>query len=70
VLFSHNNKHNQKDIIVLLTRQQPPESTSSYAFQYVIGKILEETQISKKILDKCQIIAFPIMNPDEVDLSH
>ena len=70
VLFSNNSKHDQKDIIVLLTRQHPPETTGYYAFQYFIGKILEDTQISKKFLDKYQIIAFPIMNPDGVDLGH
>lgn len=70
VLFSDNSKHDQKDIIVLLTRQHPPETTGYYAFQYFIGKILEDTQISKKFLDKYQIIAFPIMNPDGVDLGH
>lgn len=70
VLFTNNNKHDKKDIIVLLTRQHPPETTGYYAFQYFIGKILEETRISKKFLDKYQIIAFPIMNPDGVDLGH
>jgi len=70
VLFSNNNKHDQKDIIVLLTRQHPPETTGYYAFQYFLEKILEETQISKKFLDRYQIIAFPIMNPDGVDLGH
>ena len=50
VLFTNNNKHDKKDIIVLLTRQHPPETTGYYAFQYFIGKILEETRISKKIL--------------------
>ena len=70
VLFSNNNKHDQKDIIVLLTRQHPPETTGYYAFQYFIEKVLEETQISKIFLDKYQIIAFPIMNPDGVDLGH
>lgn len=70
VLFSDNSKHDQKDIIVLLTRQHPPETTGYYAFQYFIEKILEDTQISKEFLDKYQIIAFPIMNPDGVDLGH
>lgn len=70
VLFSNNSKLEQKDIIILLTRQHPPETTGYYAFQYFIKKILAETKISNKFLEKYQIIAFPLMNPDGVDLGH
>jgi len=63
-----NNK--QKDIIVLLTRQHPPEVTGYYAFQGFLETILNESELSKKFLKKYRVLAFPIMNPDGVDLGH
>ena len=59
-----------KDIIVLLTRQHPPEVTGYYAFQDFLKTILNDSELSKKFLNKYHILAFPIMNPDGVDLGH
>jgi hypothetical protein len=63
-----NNKN--KDIIVLLTRQHPPEVTGYYAFQGFLERILNGSELSKQFLNKYRILAFPIMNPDGVDLGH
>ncbi len=60
----------EKDIIVLLTRQHPPEVTGYYAFQYFVETILNESELSNKFLDRYRVLAFPIMNPDGVDLGH
>lgn len=59
-----------KDIIVLLTRQHPPEVTGYYAFQEFLTTILNESQLADKFLNKYRVLAFPIMNPDGVDLGH
>jgi len=59
-----------KEIIVLLTRQHPPEVTGYYAFQSFLETILNESELSKQFLSKYHVIAFPIMNPDGVDLGH
>ncbi|GAA4268984.1 M14 family metallopeptidase [Hyunsoonleella aestuarii] len=59
-----------KDVIVLLTRQHPPEVTGYYAFQHFLETILSNTTLSKNFLNKYHILAFPIMNPDGVDLGH
>jgi len=63
-----NNKN--KDIIVLLTRQHPPEVTGYYAFQSFLDRILNGSKLSQQFLKKYRILAFPIMNPDGVDLGH
>ena len=63
-----NNK--EKDIIVLLTRQHPPEVTGYYAFQSFLETILAGSELSKQFLNKYRVLAFPIMNPDGVDLGH
>lgn len=59
-----------KDIIVLLTRQHPPEVTGYYAYQHFLETILSETSLSKSFLKKYHVLAFPIVNPDGVDLGH
>ena len=62
--------NNEKDVIVLITRQHPPEVTGYFAFQSFLETILNESELSKKFLKKYRVIAFPIMNPDGVDLGH
>ena len=62
--------HKEKDVIVLLTRQHPPEVTGYYAFQNFVKTLLEDSEISRQFLKKYHVLAFPIMNPDGVDLGH
>lgn len=59
-----------KDVIVLLTRQHPPEVTGYYAFQNFVKTILENSELSNEFLSKYHVIAFPLMNPDGVDSGH
>lgn len=59
-----------KNIIILLTRQHPPEITGYYAFQEFLKTILSESELSNTFLNKYRVLAFPIMNPDGVDLGH
>ena len=59
-----------KDIVVLLSRQHPPEVSGFMAFQSFLETILKDTELSKKMLSKYRILVFPIVNPDGVDLGH
>ena len=59
-----------KDIVVLLTRQHPPEVTGYFAFKGFLETILNGSKLSEQFLTKYRVIAFPIMNPDGVDLGH
>jgi len=70
VLNIHNGITKNKDIIVFVTRQHPPEVTGYFAFQSFLKTVLSNSDLSKSFLDKYHIIAFPIMNPDGVDLGH
>lgn len=60
----------EKDVVVLLTRQHPPEVTGFYAYQYFLETVLNDSQLSKKFLEQYHVLAFPILNPDGVDLGH
>ena len=59
-----------KEVIVLITRQHPPEVTGYYAFQYFLETILGNSELSKAFLSKYHVLAFPLMNPDGVDMGH
>jgi len=59
-----------KDIIILLTRQHPPEVTGYFAFQAFMQTVLNRSELSQKFLKKYHVIALPIMNPDGVDMGH
>lgn len=70
VLDIYKGAKKEKEIIILLTRQHPPEVTGYYAFQSFLQTILNESKISKEFLDRYRILAFPIINPDGVDMGH
>lgn len=67
--ISLGSKQN-KPTIVILTRQHPPEVTGYYAFQEFIKTIVSDSNLSNEFLKKYNVIAFPIMNPDGVDMGH
>ena len=70
ILKLNNGETKNKDVIVLLTRQHPPEVTGYYAFQHFINSLIKENNLSKQFFDKYQILAFPILNPDGVEKGH
>ena len=70
VLNISNGDTKGKDVIILLTRQHPPEVTGYYAFQSFMQTILDNSELSKTFLSKYHVLAFPVMNPDGVDLGH
>lgn len=70
VLDIYKGDKKGKDIIVLLTRQHPPEVTGYYAFQEFLKTILNDSKLSDLFLNQYRVLAFPILNPDGVDLGH
>lgn len=70
VLDIYRGEKKQKPIVVLLTRQHPPEVTGFLAFQEFLSTILKENNLTNTFLNSYRVIAFPIINPDGVDLGH
>ncbi|MAD98682.1 MAG: hypothetical protein CMB99_15270 [Flavobacteriaceae bacterium] len=60
----------EKPLLIFLTRQHPPEVTGFFAFQEFMQTILAENELTTEFLNTYRILAFPIMNPDGVDLGH
>ena len=67
-IYKGNKEH--KELIVLLTRQHPPEVTGYYAFQHFLKTIINDSRLSDEFLKKYRVLAFPILNPDGVDLGN
>ena len=70
VLDIYKGLPKNKPVIVLLTRQHPPEVTGYFAFKAFLEAILNENELSSRFLDDYRVLAFPLMNPDGVDLGH
>jgi len=70
VIDIYKNNPENKPIVVFITRQHPPEVTGYFAFKSFINTILNENEISSAFLKKYRVLAFPLMNPDGVDLGH
>ena len=59
-----------KPVIVFLTRQHPPEVTGYFAFKAFMEELLKDTSLSNDFFDRYHVLAFPLVNPDRVDLGH
>lgn len=70
VLDIYKGNRINKPIVVLLTRQHPPEVTGFFAYQEFLKTILKENKLTDEFLNKYRVLAFPIVNPDGVDLGH
>ncbi len=60
----------KKDVIVIISRQHPPEVTGYLAMQAFVDEILADNLLSTNFRKKYRLLVFPLMNPDGVDLGH
>nr|WP_299000879.1 M14 family metallopeptidase [uncultured Allomuricauda sp.] len=70
VLDIYKGEKDEKPIVVLMTRQHPPEVTGFFAYQFFMETILSESELSNKFLENYRVLAFPIINPDGVDMGN
>jgi len=66
-ITSGNSK--KKPVIVLLSRQHPPEVTGFKAMQAFVDEIISGEQ-ANSFLEKYRVLVFPLLNPDGVDMGH
>ena len=59
-----------RDIVVILSRQHPPEISGYLAMQSFVEEVLKENRLQKDFRNKYRILVFPLLNPDGVDLGH
>ncbi|KYG78676.1 hypothetical protein MB14_18280 [Roseivirga ehrenbergii] len=65
-----NGNAEGKDIVVVLSRQHPPEVTGNLAMMAFLEEIVNDSELSNKFLDQYRLIVYPMLNPDGVDLGH
>lgn len=59
-----------RNLIILMCRQHPPEVTGYFAFQSFIQTLLDSNSLAVAFRKKYRVLAFPLMNPDGVELGH
>ncbi len=65
----NNGKTKKKDIIVIFSRQHPPEVTGFKAMQAFLDELLVNNQ-SEAFFKQYRVVVYPLLNPDGVDLGH
>jgi len=66
----HRGSATGKDVIIVLSRQHPPEVTGWFAMKAFIEEIMADKLLSNAFRAKYHLLVFPLMNPDGVDLGH
>jgi len=64
------NAGSGKKVILLFSRQHPPETTGFLALKFFIDALTREDQLSEKFFEQYEFWVFPLINPDGVDLGH
>ncbi|MCP9234883.1 M14 family metallopeptidase [Lewinella sp. JB7] len=67
--LSAENRYAKRPMIVLFSRQHPPEVTGYLALQAFVEGIVDHPRIGE-FLERYQLMIFPILNPDGVDMGH
>ena len=65
-----NGEADGKDVVLVLSRQHPPEVTGNLAMMHFLEEIMRDSELGNKFLDQYRVIVYPMMNPDGVDLGH
>ena len=60
----------EKEVILLFSRQHPPEVTGYLAIEAFVEELLKDSRLANDFRAKYRILVFPLLNPDGVDLGH
>lgn len=59
-----------KPLVVLLSRQHPPEISGFLAMQHFVHALLDTNVLARSFRDKYRVLTLPLLNPDGVDMGH
>lgn len=60
----------KRQIIVIISRQHPPEVPGYLAMRSFVEELMAETRMAQDFRNKYRILIYPMVNPDGVDLGH
>ena len=66
----YENEKSDKALIVILSRQHPPEISGWLAMRHFVEAILDTNLLSEAYRNKFRTLVFPLVNPDGVDMGH
>lgn len=66
----YSNEKKNKPMLVILSRQHPPEISGFLAMQHFVDAILDTTVLATDFREKYRVLVFPLLNPDGVDMGH
>lgn len=69
LLDIYNKSKKDKNLIIIFSRQHPPEVTGFYAMQAFVEAIAQSGN-DTGFLDTYRILVYPMLNPDGVDMGH
>lgn len=61
---------NPPAIVLVVSRQHPPEVTGSIAAIAFLEAIADTTALARAFRQQCTVLALPLLNPDGVDFGH
>lgn len=70
MLIINEGDPKRKKMVVILSRQHPPEVTGYFAMQAFVEELLADKPLSNAFRKKYRILVFPLLNPDGVDNGH
>ncbi len=68
--ISEGSELKRKPILLIFSRQHPPEVSGYHCMKSFVERILEDDPLAHAFRQKFHIIVFPLINPDGVDLGH
>lgn len=66
----HIARKETKQLLVILSRQHPPELSGYFAMQAFVTRLAGPSKLAKSFQRKFEILVIPMINPDGVDLGH
>ena len=63
-------KEKGKQMVMVISRQHPPEVTGYLAMQTFVESLASDSRLAKKFRKKFTVYVVPLMNPDGVDNGH
>ena len=66
----HIGQGKDKQMLMVISRQHPPEVTGYLAMKAFIETVTADTKLAKKFRKKYDVYVVPLMNPDGVDNGH
>lgn len=65
----YKGERQEKELVILMGRQHPPEVTGYLAMKAFVENLVN-SEISDEFFDRYRVLIFPLLNPDGVDMGH